>query len=239
MKNAEENFARRIAVNRYPGRGIVMGLAENGREAYQLYWIMGRSAGSRNRVLCARSGRVWTEAADPAKLADPALLIYEAMLEIVGCYLVSNGDHTRTLADGLLRGESFEQALATREREPDAPHYTPRIAGMVRLVAGVPEFRFALLRANRCNPAFTDRSFHQLAPPAPGFGYGITTYEDDGNPLPSFEGDPLLLPLKGDPQEILDGYFQALDEENRIAMALKSVDLASGASQVLLAGRQK
>ena len=234
---AEANFRDRLERNRYPGRGLVLGRSADGAEWLLLYWIMGRSANSRNRVFVADGATLRTAPADPSKVSDPSLIIYDAMLELPGVYLVSNGDQTRTLADAIARGSTFEEALATRAREPDAPNYTPRISGMIDLRGGPPQIALSLLRANPADPALTDRHTFRPAPPPPGSGLCLTTYEGDGDPLPAFHGDPLWLPLDGDPEAVLDQYWEALDAENRIALALKRIPLVGRPGTILVRNR--
>ncbi len=220
---AKENFARHLAANPYPGRGLVLGRTEADDGWLQVYWIMGRSEHSRNRVFVADGATLRTEAADPARVKDPSLIIYEAMLELPGVFLVSNGDQTRTAVDILEAGGRFEDALEMREREPDAPNYTPRITGLIDLRLGEASFALSILKANAADPARTDRFTYRPAPPPPGLGLGLTTYQGDGSPLPSFRGEPLWLPLPGTSEQVLDRYWEALDPENRIALAVKWV----------------
>lgn len=234
---AGANMDARIKRCRYPGRGLVMGLSGDGRSVLQAYWIMGRSDNSRNRVFRAEGGRVWTEAADPARCKDPSLILYDAMLETGPHRIVSNGDQTRSIAESLFAGHGFESALAAREREPDAPNFTPRISGMVTLDDGAPFYRFAVLKANRADPSRSDRHFFQVRAMAPGTGLCLTTYLGDGSPLPSFEGEPFLLPLAGSPEEVLDEYWRSLDADNRISLALKVIDPAGAPPRVLLRNR--
>lgn len=234
---AEANFHRHLAGNSYPGRGLVLGRSADGEAWLQLYWIMGRSANSRNRVFVADGGKLRTEPFDVASVEDPSLILYDAMLELERVYLVSNGDQTRTLADALERGGSFEGALATREREPDAPNYTPRISGMIDLRGSEPAFALSLLKANRADPARTDRTSFRPAPPPPGFGLGLTTYRGDGSPLPSFEGEPLWLPMGGAPDAVLARYWEALEPANRVAIALKWIPLGGGAGSLRVLNR--
>lgn len=233
---AKASFAERLAANPYPGRGLVLGRAESGESWLQVYWIMGRSENSRNRVFVAEGGELRTEAADPAKLADPSLIIYEAMLELPGVYLVSNGDQTRTVCDVMEAGGRFEDALEMREREPDAPNYTPRISGLIDLRLGEAVFALSILKANPAEPALTDRTTFRPAAPPPGFGLGLTTYQGDGNPLPSFRGEPLWLPLSGSAEAVADAYWAALDRSNRVALAVKEIR-ASGAGRITLRNR--
>jgi hypothetical protein len=232
---ARETFDRHLARNPYPGRGLVIGRSAGGGWLI-LYWIMGRSAQSRNRRFAAEGGVLRTEPVDASLVKDPSLIIYEAMLELPGVHLVSNGDQTRTVHEALRAGGTFEAALATREREPDAPNFTPRISGMLDLRGPRGGMALSVLRAGRLDPRETDRHTYRPAPPAPGFGYGLTTYSGDGDPLPGFAGDPLLLPLEGGPEEVLEAYWGALHAENRISLAVKAVGPAGG-SRLLVRNR--
>jgi hypothetical protein len=234
---AKRTFGERIESCAYPGRGLVVGRAGDG-DWVQVYWIMGRSENSRNRRFVADGATLRTAAVDPAKLADPALVIYEAMLDLPGRrYAVSNGDQTRTLADTLAQGGTFEAALATREREPDPPHYTPRITALLDLAGAEPSLALSILRADLADPARTERTTFRPAPPPAGFGRGLTTYTGDGDPLPSFRGDPLWLPLDGAAPEILERYWSALDAQNRLALAVKRIPAAGGAGAILVRNR--
>lgn len=229
---AQQNFGRHLAANPYPGRGIVIGRLLSG-DWVQVYWIMGRSANSRNRRLVAEGSSLRTEARDPSQVEDPTNIIYEAMSELPHRFIVSNGDHTETIREVLANGGRFDEALAAREREDDAPNYTPRIAGLLNL-DGQEALELAILRANAADPARSDRIFWRPAPPPAGFGYGVTTYRTDGNPLPPFAGDPLWLPLPGTAEEAADEYWGALNAENRIALAVKEIDGAR--SRIVLRG---
>lgn len=219
---ANTNFINHIQQNSYPGRGLVMGRTEAGDWAI-IYWIMGRSPNSRNRRFTASGEILRTEPVDLALVENPELIIYEAMLELPGIFLVSNGDQTRTLYETLQAGGSFDSALLTREREPDEPNYTPRISGMLEPANKAAPLTLSILKANPANPALTDRFTYRPAPPPPGLGYCLTTYMGNGRPLPSFSGDPLWLPLQGNPETILQTYWDGLDAENRVALAVKTI----------------
>ncbi len=231
---AETHFATHIKQNPYPGRGLIVGRAASEEAWLMVYWIMGRSVSSRNRRFVASGTELRTEPIDTSQMADPSLLIYDAMLELPGLYLVSNGDQTRTIYEALQAGRSFDDALATREREPDAPHYTPRISAMLDLRAHLGAVTLSILKANPCNPAYTDRFTYRPATPVSGFGWGLTTYSGDGNPLPSFQGEPLLLPLQGSPEDVLESYWSALNAENLVALAVKHINAADGSSRILV-----
>jgi len=224
-----------LSRNPYPGRGLVIGRAADDDAWLLVYWIMGRSAHSQNRRFVATGPELRTEPVDPAAVEDPSLIIYEAMLELPGCYLLTNGDQTRTLRDGLEKGESFEAALRSREREPDAPNYTPRISGLLDLRAGATVW-LSLLRADPFAPDRTERTTFELGPPPPGLGRGLTTYQGDGSPLPSFRGEPTWLPLAGDADAVLDAYWDALDSDNRVALAVKRVS-ATGSADLIVRNR--
>ena len=237
---AKDEFARRIEQNPYPGRGLVIGRSSDGAWI-QIYWIMGRSEGSRNRVFVADGPELRTAPWDGgAGVGDSSLTLYEAMLELPGVYLVSNGDQTRTVADALVSGTAFEDALETREREHDAPNFTPRISGMLDLRGGKPSVAWSILKAHPADPAETDRFTYRSVGPPPGLGRGLTTYLGDGDPLPAFEGEPAWLPIEGDAQQILETYWGALDADNRVALAVKRIapgDAAIPRSAILVQNR--
>jgi IMP cyclohydrolase len=233
---AIRNIESHLQHNPYPGRGLVVGRSSTEDVWLIVYWIMGRSASSRNRRFVAADTTLRTEPIDTRHMQHPELLIYEAMLELPSLYLVSNGDQTRTIYDTLQAGGTFDSALATREREPDAPHYTPRISAMLTLQPYPSSLTLSILKANAADPALTDRITYYPATPPQGLGYGLTTYHSDGNPLPSFSGDPLLLPLNGNAQDVLDTYWNALNADNRVSIAVKRI-AQDGSSCMLVRNR--
>jgi len=233
---AIRNFEAHLQHNPYPGRGLVVGRSSVEDAWLIVYWIMGRSASSRNRRFVAAGTTLRTEPIDTSHMEQPELLIYEAMLELPSIYLVSNGDQTRTIYDVLQTGGTFDSALATREREPDAPHYTPRISAMLELQPYPGSLTLSILKANHADPALTDRVTYRLATPPQGFGFGLTTYSGDGNPLPSFSGDPLLLPLNGNAESVLDTYWNALNSDNRVSIAVKQI-AQDGPSRIMVRNR--
>ena len=236
-EQARRSFQQHITDNRYPGRGLLIGLGTSGKAWLQVYWIMGRSAHSKNRRFVCEGTTLRTEPVDPSQVRDPSLIIYEAMLELPGAYLVSNGDQTRTLYTYLRDGQLFDEALATREREPDAPNYTPRISGMLAPRDPLGPITLSILKANAADPSATDRHTYRPAAPPPGLGYCLTTYTGDGDPLPAFAGDPLLLPCTGSAEEVLEAYWTALDPEYRVSLSVKEIPHDGGTSRILVRNR--
>lgn len=220
---AASNFERHLQQNAYPGRGLVVGLSSNGADWFMIYWIMGRSPHSQNRKFVVEGETLRTEPVDPRLVEDSSLIIYEAMLELPHLYFVGNGAQVRTICDTLQAGGSFDMALAVWEREPDAPHYTPRISAMLDLQQPPGHLTLGILKANAANPDLTDRFTYRPANPPAGFGFGLTTYRGDGNPLPSFTGEPLLLPCLGEVGDVAEAYWRALDADNRVALAVKRI----------------
>ncbi len=233
---AARNFASHLRNNPYPGRGLVIGRSSLDHGWIMLYWIMGRSAHSRNRRFVVEGGTLRTAPVDPQLLTDPSLIIYEAMLELPDIYLVSNGAQTRTMYETLSTGGTFDAALAQWQHEPDAPNYTPRISAMLMLAQQ--QVTLSLLKANPLDPAYTDRYTYRPTVPAQGLGVGLTTYRGDGNPLPSFTGDPLLLPCAGSPEDLLDTYWEALDAHNRVALAVKHIPAQGGTGAIIVRNQQ-
>lgn len=226
--------AEALAANGYPGRGLVIGESEDGRRLVQAYWVMGRSENSRNRVFgCDGAGRVFTEAADPAKVKDPSLIIYNAMREVDGrCHVVSNGAQTDSVEADLTLLES----LSVWEYEPDGPNFTPRITGAVWREASPNSVRTEiaiLCRSSRGKGC--DRHLYSYDATTPGLGYCVTTYTGDGSPLPPFRGEPYLLPLRGaNGEEVLRDIWGMLNPENRVSLAVKTIDHATGRSAIFI-----
>jgi len=209
-------------------------MAENGQDVIQVYWIMGRSENSQSRVFGVERDRVFTQAADPAKVKDPSLIIYNAMREIRRYFVVSNGAQTDKLIEGISAGNTFLGSLRGLEYEPDAPNFTPRITGICSLdLVGQedPFFGFHIIRKSVCSGESCDRFFYSYDKIERGFGFCLTTYTGDGNPLPAFVGEPLLMPLVGDIDAVASEYWETLNEQTRVALAVKFISL-SGVSQV-------
>lgn len=234
---ATTNFERYLHQNAYPGRGLVVGLSSAADAWLMLYWIMGRSAHSQNRRFVADGETLRTEPVDASLVEDASLIVYEAMLACPPTYLVGNGTQVRAISDALQAGDTFDAALALWEREPDAPHYTPRISAMLDVQKPTDNLTLSILKANTANPDDTDRCTYRPANPPPGFGVGLTTYRGDGHPLPSFTGEPLLLPCTGEQHQVLDTYWNALDATNRVALAVKRIPRQGGQSTIIIRNR--
>lgn len=238
VARAEANMQRHLRENAYPGRGLVLGRSADGAAWLQVYWIMGRSENSRNRRFVVDGTSMRTAAVEPAKLSDPTNVIYEAMLELPDLYVVANGDQSRTIVEALAAGGGFAEALERREREDDAPNYTPRISGLLDLRGrphgAPPRIAISIVRAADADPMQSDRVTTRPALPPPGLGLGITTYAGDGEPLPAFRGDPLWLPLSGGVGHVLAAYWEALDAANRVALAVKSIPIDGGPGRILV-----
>jgi IMP cyclohydrolase len=219
--------------NTYPGRGIVMGFDDNGRYALQLYFVTGRSEGSRNRVFEYDSETLKTAPADPAKLKDPSLIIYTAMRKYGGHHIVSNGDQTHSVYHALRAGRTMKDALDERDYEPDKPNYTPRITGVYASQAGM--MQFGIIRKSP-RSMLSVRNYNWYVP-GPGLGRCVTTYEGNGDPLPAFQGEPYVIPLRGSPEHILECYWDALNKDNRVAVALKQIEIATGYSEIFVINR--
>lgn len=216
--------------NPYPGRGIVLGKSGDGKRAVAVYFIMGRSENSRNRVFVPTEDGIRTEAADIAKMTDPSLIIYHPVRRVGRGLIVTNGDQTDTVRDFLLEGRSFAEALKGRTFEPDAPNYTPRISG---LLSPDGSFQLSILKSAGAAcaggaPACCRYFYCYDAPPA-GEGRFLHTYRGDGDPLPSFEGEPVRVALDADgPDALADRIWEALDPDNKVSLFVRSVDLADG-----------
>jgi IMP cyclohydrolase len=234
---SQANFKHHIRQNSYPGRGLVIGRSSVEDAWLQIYWIMGRSQHSRNRRFVVEGSSMRTEPVDVSLVKDPSLIIYNAMLELPGIYLVTNGDQTDTIVETLQARGTFDDALGTREREPDPPNYTPRISGMLDFNKQPVEIALSVLKGNVVDPELTDRFTFRPAEPPPGLGYCITTYQGDGNPLPPFAGDPLLMPCEGSAEEVLAAYWDALDVDNRVSLAVKTIPAAGGPGAITVKNR--
>ena len=217
-----------LAGNSYPGRGIVIGKSKDGRHAVTAYFIMGRSENSRNRVFVEEGEGIRTQAFDPSKLSDPSLIIYAPVRVLGNKTIVTNGDQTDTIYELMDKQQTFEQALRTREFEPDAPNYTPRISGIMHIEKGTYNYAMSILKSNNGNPDACNRYTFAYENPIAGEAHFIHTYMGDGNPLPSFEGEPKWVELDGDIDTFTKEVWENLNEENKVSLFVRYIDIATG-----------
>ncbi len=219
-----------LAGNSYPGRGIVTGMSADGKRAIIAYFIMGRSENSRNRIFERKeNGDIITAPFDPAKVEDPSLIIYSAIRKTENALIVTNGDQTDTIYDSLLSGGSAEQALGTRTFEPDAPNFTPRISSVLHFADGF-SYQMSILKSADAAGSACARYFFEY-PALPGLGHLIHTYVGDGNPLPSFSGEPKRVEIPDDIDAFADGLWNVLDKNNKISLCVRYIDLADGTEE--------
>jgi len=211
--------------NSYPGRGIVIGMSEDGSRSVILYFIMGRSENSRNRFFERTPDGIRTKAHDPKKLTDPSLVIYNPVRVLDGRTIVTNGDQTDTIHDYLVNGQDFRDALLTREFEPDEPNYTPRISGLVELDGS---YRLSILKRVAGKPALCERLFYEYPNPIPGEGHFISTYKGDGTPLPSFKGEPITIKIPNGLEPFVDSVWDALNSDNKISLYAREAVIETG-----------
>ncbi|MEY8390256.1 IMP cyclohydrolase [Lachnospiraceae bacterium 45-W7] len=214
--------------NTYPGRGIVIGKSMDGNYAVTAYFIMGRSENSRNRIFVEDGEGIRIQAFDPSKLSDPSLIIYAPVRVLGNKTIVTNGDQTDTIYDLMDRQQTFEQALRTREFEPDEPNYTPRISGIMHLENGGYNYAMSILKSNHGNPAACNRYTFAYENPVNGEGHFIHTYQGDGDPLPSFEGEPKLVGIKGDIDSFTRNIWNSLNEDNKVSLFVRYIEIGSG-----------
>jgi IMP cyclohydrolase len=235
---AESNF-RWLEKNEYPGRGLVAGLDDTSSHLVQVYWIMGRSENSQNRVFSNKAGRLYTEAANPKLVKDPSLIIYNAMLESSSRrdFIVSNGTQTDAVTKTIESGAAMEHALRQQMYEPDSPNYTQRITGISSRADAV-SVQLFIQRKSRFGDG-CDRVSYRYDELGAGYGFCITTYAGDGTPLPSFRDDPRLMPLTGSMKDIASSYWAALNVRNRVSLAVKFIDIAEGSSTLHIINQYK
>ena len=231
-----KTMAQRLEGNRYPGRGIVIGVTPDGKKAAVAYFIMGRSVNSRNRVFCLEPDGIRTQAHDPSKMVDPHLIIYHPVREIGRGLIVTNGDQTDTIWEYLARGESWEAALRTRQFEDDGPNWTPRISG---LQAGDGSYKLSILKSADEAGSACARFFYEY-PAVAGLGHFLHTYVCDGNPvIPTFQGEPERVAMHDDIDAFTDAIWNALDAENKISLYVRDTDLKTGAVETRLINQNK
>ncbi|MDE7062393.1 MAG: IMP cyclohydrolase [Lachnospiraceae bacterium] len=222
------SLAEELSRTTYPGRGIVIGRSEDGKYAVTAYFIMGRSENSRNRVFVEDGEGIRTQAFDPSKLSDPSLIIYAPVRVLGNKTIVTNGDQTDTIYELMDKQQTFEQALRTREFEPDAPNYTPRISGIMHVENGSYNYAMSILKSNNGSPDSCNRFTFAYEHPAAGEGHFIHTYMGDGDPLPSFEGEPVLVDISGDIDTFTERVWNNLNQDNKVSLFVRYIDIATG-----------
>ena len=227
-----EQLSALLKGNAYPGRGIVLGRSQDGKYAVVAYFIMGRSENSRNRIFVETQDGIRTQAYDPAKMTDPSLIIYHPVRRVTDedgvTTIVTNGDQTDTLRDFMLEGESYVAALNTREFEPDGPNYTPRISGIVYPSGS---YMLSILKSLDGDSSCCLRHYFTYDAPRPGLGHFLHTYQGDGNPLPSFQGEPRPVEIAGDLDAFTSLIWQSLNPENKVSLFTSFIDLETGAAE--------
>ena len=227
-----------LADNTYPGRGIIIGKTPDGKKAVAAYFIMGRSANSRNRVFTEKNGEIFTEPFDASKVEDPSLIIYAAVRQYENNLIVTNGNQTDTVYDGLKAGQGFAEALESREFEPDAPNFTPRISGMLTFGKGDFTYRMSILKSADAEGSACNRFTYDYAPQN-GLGHFLHTYVCDGNPIPTFQGEPERIAVCNGIDEETDRLWNALNEQNKISLYVRYTDLETGESETRIVNKNK
>ncbi len=225
--------------NEYPGRGIVIGRSADAKFAVTAYFIMGRSSNSRNRVFVTEGEGIRTQAFDPSKLEDPSLIIYAPVRVLGNKTIVTNGDQTDTIYDGMDKQLTFEQSLRCREFEPDAPNYTPRISGIMHIEGGSYNYAMSILKSNNGDPSCCIRNTFAYQNPAAGEGRFIHTYMHDGNPLPSFEGEPKRVEISGDIDSFTDMVWNSLNADNKVSLFVRYINVEDGSYETRIVNKNK
>lgn len=228
-----------LKANAYPGRGIVIGKSPDGSKAVCAYFIMGRSTNSRNRIFVEDGAGIRTQAFDPSKLEDPSLIIYAPVRVLGNKTIVTNGDQTDTIYEGMDKQLTFEQSLRCREFEPDAPNYTPRISGIMHMENGGYNYAMSILKSNNGNPDACSRYTFAYENPVPGEGHFIHTYMHDGNPLPNFEGEPKLVEMYDDIDNFTDMLWNSLNEDNKVSLFVRYIDIQTGKTETKIVNKNK
>lgn len=233
------NIEQELRENAYPGRGIIIGKSADGTKAVTAYFIMGRSENSRNRVFVEEGEGIRTQAFDPSKLVDPSLIIYAPVRVLGNDTIVTNGDQTDTVYEGLEKGLTFEQSLRSRQFEPDEPNCTPRISGLLHIEDGEFHYAMSILKSNNGNPASNNRYTYTYENPVAGEGRFIHTYMHDGNPLPSFEGEPKWISIPDDMNAFTDALWNSLNEENKVSLFVRYIDIQTGTYETKIINKNK
>ena len=224
----KKSLAEELSSTTYPGRGIVIGKTPDGKKAAIPYFIMGTSENSRNRIFVKDGEGIRTEAFDPSKLEDPSLIIYAPVRVLGNKTIVTNGDQTDTIYDLMDKQYTFEQALRTREFEPDAPNYTPRISGVLHFDNGSFNYAMSILKSNNGNPEACNRYTFAYENPVAGEAHFIHTYMGDGNPLPSFEGEPTLVDVPDNMEDFADLVWNNLNNDNKVSLFVRYINIEDG-----------
>lgn len=233
-------FTDLLKENAYPGRGIMIGRSEDGTKAVTAYFIMGRSENSRNRIFVEDGEGIRTEAFDPAKLEDPSLIIYAPVRVLGNKTIVTNGDQTDTIYEGMDKQQTFEQSLRVRQYEPDGPNYTPRISGIMHIEGGEFNYAMSILKSNNGNPEGNNRYTFAYENPIAGEGRFIHTYARNENPLPSFEGEPKWIEVGNDDIDTFtDKVWTALNEDNKVSLFVRYIDIATGEYESRIINKNK
>ena len=225
--------------NAYPGRGIVIGVTPDGKNAVTAYFIMGRSSNSRNRIFAEEGEGIRTQAFDESKLEDPSLIIYAPVRVRGNDTIVTNGDQTDTIYELMEKGQTFEESLRTREFEPDAPNFTPRISGIMHVENAKFDYAMSILKSHDGDSERCDRFTYAYENPASGEGSFIHTYMGDGNPLPSYEGEPTRVDIKGNIDEFIDMVWNALNDDNKVSLFVRFIDIATGKYETRIVNKNK
>lgn len=235
------SLAQELSANTYPGRGIVIGVSQDGTKAACAYFIMGRSASSRNRVFVEDGDGIRTQAFDPATLlVAPELIIYSPVRVLGNSTIVTNGDQTDTVFDGMREGKTFEESLRVRKYEHDEPNYTPRISGIMNFTDGAFDYQMSILKSNNGNPDAVNRYTYSYENPAAGEAHFIHTYMHDGNPLPSFEGEPKWVGIEtNDIDEFTNMVWGSLNEDNKVSLFVRFIDIATGKYDTRIVNKNK
>ncbi len=233
------SLAQELQENSYPGRGIILGRSEDGTKAVAAYFIMGRSENSRNRIFVEEGEGIRTQAFDPSKLTDPSLIIYAPVRVLGDKTIVTNGDQTDTVYEGMEKGLTFEQSLRSREFEPDAPNYTPRISGVMEIENGAYSYSLSILKSNNGDPSCCNRYTFSYENCATGEGHFIHTYMHDGNPLPSFEGEPKLVAIPDDMEKLTNMLWNNLNPDNKVSLFVRYIDIATGKYETVIKNKNQ
>lgn len=233
------NLEDELGSTTYPGRGIIVGRSEDGSKAVAAYFIMGRSANSRNRIFVADGEGLRTQAFDESKVEDPRLIIYAPVRVLKAATIVTNGDQTDTVYEHMKKGDTFEQALRTREFEPDAPNYTPRISAVLETTSATFSYMMSILKSDNMDPTCCNRNTFAYDNPKAGEGRFIHTYMGDGNPLPSFEGEPTRVTLKGDIDTFTKSVWESLNEDNKVSLFVRFIDIKTGEYETRIVNKNK